>query len=408
MCRTIYLIGIGMGKSNSLTEEAKEIIESCGCVIGAKRMTEAAGHLGKPVYTAHKPEEILNIITEHREYLKTAVLLSGDPGFYSGAKKLTVLLKEKTEGLRINTIPGISSVVCLAARLSVPWDDAVLVSVHGRNQNYIHAIAHNEKTFLLLGGGKSGREFCEKLTYYGLTDVEVSIGKNLSYEEEEIIQKTGRELKPEDFSGLDVAYIHNQSPCPLVFRSIKDEEFVRGNVPMTKEEIRTLGLAKLQLEKDSLLYDIGAGTGSVAVQAACQSGDIRVYAVEKNPKGAALIRENQKKFRCDFIEVVEGTAPEALRELPAPTHVFIGGSSGNLEEILRAVGKKNNRARIVLTAISLETVEEIMKAVRDGLLREPEIMQITSARAKEAGSYHMMCGMNPVYIIAGTAGEGKL
>lgn len=408
MCRTIYLIGIGMGNSLSFTEEAKEIIESCDCLIGAKRMTEAAGGWEKPVYTAYMPEEILNIITEHQGYLKTAVLLSGDPGFYSGAKKLTMLLKEKAKGIQIKTIPGISSVVCLAARLSVSWDDAVLVSAHGRRENYIHAIAHNEKTFLLLGGRESGREFCHKVQYYGLTDIEVWIGKNLSYEEEEIIHKTGKDLGPEDFSGLDVVYIYNPGSCPFVFRSIKDEEFIRGSVPMTKEEIRTLGLAKLRLKKESVLYDIGAGTGSVAIQAACQSGDIRVYAVEKNPEGAELIRENQKKFKCDFIEVVEGTAPEALRELPAPTHVFIGGSSGNLVEILEAVKEKNHMARIVLTAISLETVEAAFKAMKDGLLSEPEIVQIASARVKKTGGYHMMCGMNPVYIITGTAGKGVL
>ena len=116
---------------------------------------------------------------------------------------------------------------------------------------------------------------------------------------------------------------------------------------MTKEEVRTICIAKLDLEKDAVLYDVGAGTGSVAVEAACQDGSIRVYAIEKNPEGIELIRKNVQKLRTDNVQIVEGTAPEALRKLEAPTHVFIGGSSGNLREILLAVKEKNPDVQIL-------------------------------------------------------------
>ena len=129
---------------------------------------------------------------------------------------------------------------------------------------------------------------------------------------------------------------------------------------MTKEEVRTICIAKLDLEKDAVLYDVGAGTGSVAVEAACQDGSIRVYAIEKNPEGIELIRK-RAKLRTDNVQIVEGTAPEALRKLEPPTHVFIGGSSGNLREILLAVKKKNPDVQIVLTAISLDTMAEVWK-----------------------------------------------
>ena len=154
------------------------------------------------------------------------------------------------------------------------------------------------------------------------------------------------------------------------------------------------------LEKDAVLYDVGAGTGSVAVEAACQDGSIRVYAIEKNPEGIELIRKNVQKLRTDNVQIVEGTAPEALRKLEPPTHVFIGGSSGNLREILLAVKKKNPDVQIVLTAISLDTMAEVMEAVDEGLLREPEIVQITAAKARKLGRHHMMTGQNPIYIIS--------
>lgn len=169
---------------------------------------------------------------------------------------------------------------------------------------------------------------------------------------------------------------------------------------MTKEEIRTISLAKLELCEHAMLYDVGAGTGSVAVEAAGRSDTIRVYAVEQKEEGIRLIEENKRKFRADWVTPVFGKAPEALEQLEPPTHVFIGGSSGNLKEILACVKQKNPDVRIVLNAISLETLREVLEAQECGLLRNPEIVQVSVSRARTLGAYHMMTGLNPVYIIS--------
>ena len=149
-----------------------------------------------------------------------------------------------------------------------------------------------------------------------------------------------------------------------------------------------------------MVYDIGAGTGSVSVEAALSGTDIRVYAVEKNPEAVSLIGENRKKFRADGIRIISGEAPEALEGLEAPTHVFIGGSSGNLKEILKTVLDRSPEARIVVNAISLETVSEVMEAEKEGLLKDARITQIMASRARKLGRYHLMTGQNPVYIIS--------
>ena len=130
-----------------------------------------------------------------------------------------------------------------------------------------------------------------------------------------------------------------------------------------------------------------------------------MYAVEKSREAVRLLRENRRKFRADGIRIIEGEAPEALRELEPPTHVFIGGSSGRLREILQEVRRKNPQARIVINAVSLETVEEVMQAEKAGLLEQLEVTQMTVSRARQAGTHHLMTGMNPVYIFS--AGGGK-
>lgn len=370
--RRIYFIGIGMGRKDLLTGEAKECIEKCDVLIGAARMLDmfidSENGADRPYLTEYRPEEIKKFLENHPEYRSCAVIFSGDTGFYSGAKKLARVLQESK--MEIHFLPGISSVVYMAARLHTSWEDARLVSIHGRRQNFIHAIAHNEKTFLILGHG-NGEMICRKLAWYHLQDVRIYVGRRLSYADEEIIVKNGYDVCAEDFEGLVTVMIENPKPEKRVCLHLPDEVFIRGKVPMTKSEVRTVSLAKLGLTRDAVLYDVGAGTGSVSIEAALQAEGIRVYAIEKNPEGTELLRQNQQKFRTDQVEIIEGEAPQALEGLEMPTHLFIGGSSGNMKEILQTVRKKNPQVKVVINAISLETLQEVMEASKEGLLKDP-------------------------------------
>lgn len=398
--RDIYLIGIGMGTDTTLTKEGYDAIGEAQVLLGAQRMIAPYEKEGKLCVREYRPETVRQYLMEHENYKKCAVLLSGDTGFYSGAAKLAKELEDIGE---IHFIPGISSVACLAAKIGISWEDAALVSLHGRKQNLIYSVVHNQKTFALLDR-KSAKELCEKLKKYHLLDVTVYVGNRLSYPDERLVCKKGEDLLPEDFDELAAVMIINPNPDTRVCPHILDSEFIRGEgekrVPMTKETIRAAVIAALELTEDAVLYDVGAGTGSVSVEAAGMAAGIRVYAIEKNPNGCSLIEKNKQKFRADQIEIIEGTAPEALEELEAPTHVFIGGSTGNLREILLLVQKKNKDVRIVITAVSMETVCEAMEAAREGLLKNPEISQVTAAKCRLLGSYHMMLGQNPVYIIS--------
>lgn len=401
--KQIYLIGIGMGTVETLTSEARCAIEKADIIVGAERMTAPFEAMGMNCVREYRPQEVKKLLEACRDYHICAIVLSGDTGFYSGARRLAEVLDGTGE---IHWIPGISSVAYLASRLGTSWEDAALVSAHGRWQNIIYTIDHNRKTFILVDR-KTGERLCSKLQYYGMTEVILYIGSLLTYDNERIVKKTAEDLRPEDFQEMAVVMAENPHPDMSACPHRKDAEFIRAegdeHVPMTKEAVRTASIAALQLTEDAVLYDVGAGTGSISIEAAGMAGNIHVYAIEKSPHACRLIEKNRRKFRADQVEIIQGTAPEVMeqvKDLKTPTHVFIGGSSGNLRDILLYVKQKNPNIRVVINAISLETLSEVMEAVKEGILPEPEIQQIVPSSARRLGVYHMMKGHNPVYIVS--------
>ena len=402
----VTLLGIGMGSPKTLTLEGQEAVRNADLIVGAKRMVDAVRLSGQDVFYEYRSKEIAEYLIAHPEYTKVVVALSGDVGFYSGAKKLAELFGPDTE-----MICGISSVVYFMSKIGLSWDDAKIVSAHGKACNLISLIRMNRKVFSILGTGDGVRKLAEKLTFYGMGDVILHVGENLSYDNEKILAKPARELVSYEGDPLSVICAYNLGAEPeLATHGLPDEEFIRGKAPMTKTEVRTVSLAKLRLPKDAICYDIGAGTGSVSVEMALRASEGAVYAIEKKEDALSLLHENKKKFALDHMQIIPGTAPEALKELPVPTHAFIGGSSGNMKEIVELLINKNPQVRIVINCITLETVGEALACIR-GLEKqeiyecESEVVQLCASRSKNIGRYHMMMGENPIYIITVQAHE---
>ena len=182
---------------------------------------------------------------------------------------------------------------------------------------------------------------------------------------------------------------------------IKDEAFVRGKVPMTKEEIRILTLVKAQIAPDAVVYDVGAGTGSLSIEAARLATAGHVYAIEKNPEGIGLIAENAKRFGVENITVVEGAAPAALEGLPALDVALIGGSGRKLADILDIIGARLRPAgRIVANAITMQTVAACLDYFHAHAEHYTyEAIQVQISRLERVGPYDMAKALNPIYII---------
>lgn len=397
----VSIVGIGMGSQGAFTLEAGEAIANAECIIGAKRMIEAADPGGrKACFAAMDSAKIAGYIAEHTEYSSFAVVMSGDVGFYSGAAKLVPLLSRYAPRI----YPGISSLQSLCAKLALPWDDAHVVSLHGRNGSIVPAVSANRKVFVLVGGDGAVNDVCHALCRAGLGGTMVSIGERLSYADEKITTGSACELRDAKFGLLSAMLIRNANArpaCPMF--GLPDDAFVRSSagetaVPMTKSEVRAVSLAKLMLQEDSVVYDVGAGTGSVSVEMAsiCKNG--HVYAIECKAGAAGLVRENARRFSSYNISVVEGFAPQAFAELPAPTHAFIGGTSGNMREIIEALLEKNPEVRVVVNAIALESMAELTRAIKELGFDETELVQLSVAKAKRLGNYHLMSGQNPITV----------
>lgn len=448
--RRVSCIGIGMGTLDTLTHEAARELLEAEVIFGAKRILESAQKMwsmlrpagdkekdvrqtqkdcelsasendvkdgrgvpqdrtGKgdgsvlkisgegPVWVQeYEGEKIAAYLAEHPRFRRAAVLMSGDVGFYSGARGIAAAFPAE----EVRYFCGISSVVYFASKVPTTWQDAKLLSAHGKRINLKNCVCRYPKIILLVSGAKDVEQFCAELVESGLDQVRVTVGTNLSYPEEKVTAGP-----PVDFlccgtTGLHIMMIENPDAISIVSPGVPDEAFVRGKVPMTKEEVRILSVAKLRLSQDAVVYDVGAGTGSVAVECArlCTAGT--VYAIEKNPDGIALIRENSRKLQVSNVVPVEGSAPQAMEELPAPTHAFIGGSSGNMKEILETLRKKNPKVRIVINTIALESISEVMKLLPEIGEENADIVQACIAKSRVLGRYHMMGALNPVYIIS--------
>lgn len=358
----------------------------------------------------------------------------------------------------ISLLPGIASPVYFASKLHKSWQKWKMLSLHGAKCNTIEQIRKNPACFFILSGIEdvrlTGKKIGKALEKGILSSVKCYLGSNLSYDVEKIIQIQPKELSdfqessgdteknvesekekarldgkcPEinettDRSGVKSPYKSlfvllvenenalNESESP----NLKDEDFIRAEkIPMTKKEVRQLSIAELCLSKSSVVYDVGSGTGSVTVEAARIAVEGQVIAIDCKEEALALTRKNVEKFCLENVTFVQGSAPDCLKnaDLPPPSHVFIGGSKGNLAEIIQFALKKNPSVRVVANFVSLENLSEMQKILTDleessanenslpPKIRDAEIRQISVSRAEKAGNFHLMKALNPVWIVS--------
>lgn len=394
----VTLIGMGSGQPDNLTLQGLAALRQADLILGARRLLAVlpAGCTENRA-AAYRPDEVAELL--QTSGAENAVLVySGDTGFYSGASSM--MEKLEALGVRARVLPGLSSIQLLAAALGRPWQGWNLVSAHGRTCDPVAECMQGRPTFFLTGGSEDPATLCAQLAAEGFGDVQAVVGQCLGTPEEKLFRGSVKELAAGRFNSLSVLLVEAAEVLPRRAPGLPDEAFERGDVPMTKQEVRAAVLAKLAVRPEDILWDVGAGTGSVSVELALAAPRGRVYAVECRPEGCALIKANREKFRTRNLVLVEGLAPAALLDLPAPDAVFIGGSKGSLAAIVDAALDKNPDARICVSAIALESLSAAVAALT-AKGRTVQVSQIAVSRAKAVGGLHLMMAQNPIYLITG-------
>lgn len=383
----IDVISAGPGGAELLTAQAKAAIENAEAVFCAQRNADLVSPDKRRPLT---PFEDAMAAMEGLNH--PAVLVSGDAGLYSMLGLLTRHFG--WECLRV--IPGVSSLQAFCARLSIPWQNAKILSAHGRDcapEALCYYARTSPAVLLLLDGEHDPRWVQGTLRVAGLDHLPITVGERISLPDEQIAPYEDRDYDP--LSVLLITNPHPASGLPPV--GLSDDAFIRGKTPMTKREIRIQVLAALQLPPDAVVWDVGAGTGSVSVECARQCPLGAVYAVERDGDALALIEQNKQQFHLQNLHVIPGEAPEVLADLPAPTHVFLGGTGKRTKDIYAALPAG---VRVVATAVTLESAQEFA-----ALLPDYEAAQIAVSRLEKVGSYRMFRASNPVFVFSAVKGE---
>ena len=398
----VYLIGAGIAGWEGFGAKALEVINNAEVLIGHQR------HLAIfPDFPGEK--RVLEDLSIMLDYLKTTdkrvvVLGSGDPNFFGVGRFLLRNLPKE----RIEIFPNVTSIQYAFARIKEPWDDAIFVSVHGRGlKGAIDRIVAAEKAAVLTDSTNTPAVIARELIARGAEGYEAWLCEDLGLPAEKFTRTDIRGLAELTASPLNIlilikAWEPHLEHYPVI--GIDDEEFATVKKLITKQEVRSVTLGKLKLQDDLVMWDIGAGSGSVSIEASNLMPNGKIFALEKNPQYLTFIRDNLKKFVARNVMLIETFAPEGLDDLPDPDRVFIGGSGGMLEDIVDAVDKRlKAEGVIVLNAVTLDTLTKAVEFLEDHGYTV-EVTCVNIAKTRGLTEYKMFEAHNPVYIVAAWKG----
>ncbi|MBI5192460.1 MAG: precorrin-6y C5,15-methyltransferase (decarboxylating) subunit CbiE [Nitrospirae bacterium] len=393
---------IVIGISNCVTERIEKIIEGADAVVATQRFTRQFGYLwkgtGKKIVPIAPVEEALRYLKDNMDKERIVVLASGDPLFYGIGRRLI----EEFDKERLEFLPSPSYMQIAFAKVKEPWDDAVFLSLHGRDVKDIAAlIALHRKVCLFTDAKNSPSYLAGLLIAEGISHFRAHVCENMDTEGERIISGTLNDIAGMSFSPLNVMILIADSQPPVLNRifGIEESGFSHSKGLITKDEVRAVTLHKLSVPEKGVIWDVGSGSGSVSIEAARLNREIVVYAIERDPEQIIHINKNRTKFGVFNIRVIQGEAPDMLYGLPDPDRVFIGGSGGRLKEIVDyGVMKLKPAGTILINAITLKTLTDgVAYLEENGLLTDVTEVAIN----KCSGQGSILKAQNAIFVIRG-------
>lgn len=419
----VQVVGLGMSVGD-LPPKALKIIAEAQVLIGGRRLLAYfPDHAARKIPLGKEPEDTLRQIPALAASRRVVVLASGDPNFYGVGPLVVRLLGPE----RVVLHPNITTVQAACARLQISWEDAAIISLHGRSWEPLQtALKRPGKLIIYTDPQHTPAGIAAFMLERGLTQARLCILEDLGQDTERLTWLSPQEAKEREFSPLNLVVMLPGSfaaeallPAaasqdlgsaphasdPLLHLGLPDEALAHEGGLITKAEVRAVALAKLQLYPGQVLWDVGAGCGSVGLEAGLLLPGGKIFAIEQDPKRAAQIRTNREKFKVPHLEVICGQAPACFAALPSPQRVFVGGGgralTGILEEALKRLGKGG---RLVLTATLLETLETARAVLRQAGL-EVEVVQLQVSRSRPLGDGTYLQALNPVWLLTGWPGD---
>jgi len=408
----VHIIGVAPDGASSLLPEARRLVNRAEIVVGGKRLLDMFPSLaGEKIAIGNNLAEVTDLIKRNLGHKRIVVLASGDPDFFGIASYLT----DKLGKDMVDIIPNVSAMQVAFARIKESWENAVFASVHSRPiEDIVETVRSNDKIGIFTDDEHTPGKIARVLLEHGVDGYRAYVCQDLGGKGEKVIETDLPGLCQTKASPLNILIllrVQPKKPAAALrprWLGIPDEEFHQRKPKaglITKQEVRAVSLAKMRLTDDSVLWDIGAGSGAVSIEASFIVRKGRIYAIEKNDTDVAIIKKNLRKFQAPNVEVVQAFAPDGLGKLPDPTAVFIGGSGGRMEEILDFVSHRlKPGGRIVINIVALENLSAAVNALKArGFV--PDVTLVNVARSREISNFTRLEALNPVFVVTASKKE---
>jgi precorrin-6B C5,15-methyltransferase / cobalt-precorrin-6B C5,C15-methyltransferase len=407
----VQVVGLGMSLED-LTPKALEIIREAQVLVGGRRLLDYfPQHRAMKIPLGKNPEGTLKQLPVLAEAKRLVVLASGDPSFYGiGSLVVKVLGAEQ-----VVIHPNLTAVQIVCARLKITWQDATIISLHGRTWEPLDAALDQSGPLIIYTDPvHSPGEIARYLLDRGLTKSRLCVAENLGQDTERVTWMSLAEAMGREFSPLNLVVVLFEpgeavSPGPQLHVGLPEEVLAHQAGLITKAEVRAVVLAKLQLRPGQVLWDVGAGCGSVGLEASLLIPGGKIFAVERHPERAAQIKTNRDKYGVHNLEVVCALAPECLAKLPDPQRIFVGGGGPEVGAITKeAVRRLTPEGRVVITAALLETLEAARNIIAEAGW-EAEVVHLQVSRSHPLAGGTALQALNPVWVVTGflKAGQGQ-
>jgi precorrin-6Y C5,15-methyltransferase (decarboxylating) len=405
----VHIVGIGDDGLGGLTEQARRIVTEADVLFGSERSLHRVSNVrGERVLLGTNLAEVVRRIETERATKRMVVLAGGDPLFYGVARYLCDRIGKDD----FEVVPHVSSMQLAFARVKESWEDAYLTSLAGRSiDEVVERIRSAEKVGLFTSEELTPAALARALLGEGLDYFRAYVCENLGSPDERVTQGELAEIADMQFAPLNVVILVRKPNRPDRAREASrpqlfgnpDDTFAQSRPKsglITQAEVRAIALAQMNIRPDSVVWDIGAGSGSVAIEAAQLATQGCVYAVEKDAEDFGLMRSNAERFGVANLTAIHGRAPEALRELPEPDAIFVGATGRELGPLLADLYQRlRAQGRIVVNVATLETLNEAWSTLKQ-LEREPSAWMIQIARGTHQLGSVRFDALSPTFLLS--------